>query len=131
MSGHLIVSCGGCREEIEFAQPYAYHAGFGNQGFLYDDEGTLTLVWDSYDPAYSELFDRYPWSLSVDQQERLESMLADAPSGGRWRFANPARCPSCGREIRGPMMRDISFLRFPGSPDLGELGIKSVMRDTG
>jgi hypothetical protein len=51
----LIVKCVRCAAENVFNQPYAYHAGFADQGFLYDDAGHLTLVWSCFDPAYVEL----------------------------------------------------------------------------
>ncbi len=128
----MIVRCDSCAVESRFDQPYAFHAGFGNRGFLYDDAGLTTLVWSSFDPAFVEVVgDKHPWALTAAEQEALESALAPAPNGGRWRFGNPARCRGCRSVIRGPMTEDIYFLVFPGSPDLSDLGIRSAMRDTG
>ena len=131
MSEPLIIHCESCQADIAFDQPYPHHAGFGNQGFLYDESGTSTLVWNSYDPAYIGIVgDQHPWALGPADQTKLESILVPAPSGGRLAFENPARCPRCRHAIRGPMMREISYLCYPGSPRLGDLGLRSVMRDT-
>lgn len=128
----MIVCCDSCGAEIAFDQPHPYHAGFGNQGFLYDDAGTSTLVWSSFDPTYVDLVGaHHPWALAELAQEILEAALVPSPTGGRWRFCNPARCPNCGHRLRGPMTQDIHYLLFPGSPALGDLGIKRAMLDTG
>ena len=99
-----------------FEQPYAYHAGFGNQGFLYNDAGTLTLVWSSFDPAFEEVVGKqHPWGLTAEFQRRLEARLSPAPAGGRWRFSNPARCAHCGAEISPPMLKSIYYLLYKDS----------------
>src|ERR1022692_4482532 len=100
----LVVSCGGCGHENVFNQPYAYHAGFSDQGFLYDDSGHLTLVWSCFDPAFEALVGpQNPWALGRDDRRRLEEALLPAPSGGRWRFSNPPRCLRCSESIGDPM----------------------------
>ena len=48
----VIITCASCGHENGFARPYPFHAGFSNQGFLYNDDGNLTLVWSSFEPAY-------------------------------------------------------------------------------
>jgi hypothetical protein len=113
----MMVTCPGCRAQITFDQPYAYHAGFGNQGFLYNEAGTLTLVWSTFDPAFDVLAgDRnHPWMLMPEVQTRIEAALAPSPAGDCWLFANPARCPSCAHPIRGSILTDIYFLVYPGS----------------
>jgi hypothetical protein len=108
MSMSMFVPCGGCGLRTEFQQDYAYHAGFGNTGFLYNDTGNLTLTWSSYDPAYTEIVgQRHPWTLTEKQQQTLENRLKPAPSGGLWRFKNPARCKFCGESIMAPMKKSI------------------------
>jgi hypothetical protein len=98
------VLCEVCEKDNAFDQPYRYHAGFGNQGFLYNDAGNLTLVWGSYDPAYTELVGKVlPWALTEAQRSQLEDALVPAPTGGRWRFANPPRCVHCGAPIGEPL----------------------------
>jgi hypothetical protein len=99
-----------------FEQPYRYQAGFGNEGFLYNDAGNLTLAWSSVDPAYEAIVGKWhPWTLTTEQQALLESMLHEAPTGGEWRFANPARCLKCASPISGPITKTIYFLLYPGS----------------
>ena len=128
----MIVRCDSCGAESAFDQPYPFHAGFGNEGFLYDDAGKSTLVWSAFDPAYVDLVGpHHPWALAESAQQILETALAPSRTGGRWRFSNPARCPICAQPVRGPMTQDIHYLLFPGSPALGDLGIKSAMLDTG
>ena len=113
----MIIDCSRCNHDNEFEQPYRYHAGFGDQGFLYNDAGTLTLVWSSYDPAYVAIVGKvHPWGLGPSAQALLESALLPAPSGGQWRFGNPARCTACGAEIGQPMLEwNIHYLVYPGS----------------
>ena len=101
---------------MEFAQEHLYHAGFGDQGFLYNDAGSLTLVWSSYDPAFQALVGLvHPWNLAAEVQSMLEGRLVPAPVGGRWRFSNPARCRFCGSEVSAPMTQSIHFLVYDGS----------------
>ena len=113
------IKCESCGFENVFKQPYAYHAGFGDQGFLYNDKGNKTLIWSSFDPEFEALFPgKHPWGLSEDQQHELEKMLKDDGEGGRWLFSNPARCLRCGNPISEPMMKNIYFLIYDGSIDL-------------
>ena len=110
------LTCPGCGAELALEQPYPYHAGFGNQGFLYDDAGTTTLVWSSFDPAYEAIVGRvHPWALTPALQAQFEERLLPSPNGGRFRFSNPARCPSCSEAISDPIGDAIYYLVFPGS----------------
>jgi hypothetical protein len=112
------VPCAACHLVNIFKQPYAYHAGFGNQGFLYNDSGTLTLTWSSYDPAYEAIVGKkHPWMLADADRAKLEEMLLPAPDGGRWRFSNPPRCRFCGHPIGDPIGRNIYYLLYDGSID--------------
>jgi hypothetical protein len=111
------VKCNACDRRIEFSQPYVYHAGFGDSGFLYDEAGTCTLVWSSYDPTYVDLVGQcHPWALSAEQRSIVEEALGLAPSGGRWLFANPPRCTFCGSPIGDPIATgNIYYFVYPGS----------------
>ena len=112
----MVIRCESCGHSSEFAQPYAYHAGFADQGFLYDDAGTLTLVWSSFDPAFEAIVGRlHPWTLTPPVQAALEARLKSAPTGGRRRFSNPARCLNCRQEISGPMTRTVYYILYAGS----------------
>ena len=113
---NTIIKCASCGHANIFNQPYPYHAGFGDQGFLYDDAGTLTLTWSCFDPAFESIVGRRnPWSLTQADQQKLEEALLLAPSGGRWRFSNPARCVSCGSPISDSIDRTIYYLLYDGS----------------
>jgi hypothetical protein len=116
VDGKLALVCRRCRRQVVYDQPCPYHAGFSDQGFLYNDSGTLPLVWSVMDPLFQRLFpDDIYWSRSWISRRRFETLLLPAPSGGRWRFRNPARCPHCGRPISPPMQRTPHYLLYPGS----------------
>jgi hypothetical protein len=110
------IKCKRCGKNNIFDQPYPYHAGFADQGFLYNDAGNLTLIWSVLDPVFEEIFpDQTLWTMSLLNRWRFEKMLLPAPFGGRWRFRNPARCIKCAKPISSPMLRSIHYLVFPGS----------------
>jgi hypothetical protein len=112
----VTVTCTSCGHENEFDQPHPYHAGFSNQGFLYNDEGNLTLVWSSFDPGYEAVMGRkHPWTLTTREHRILEDALRPAPSGGSWRFANPARCMQCADSIGASITSTIYYLLYLGS----------------
>jgi len=112
----LTIKCRSCEHKNDFDQPYPYHAGFSNQGFLYNDAGNLTLVWSSFDTAYEAVVGKkHPWGLTAEERTLFEGALRPAPSGGSWRFINPARCMKCANAIRGPITDEISYLLYPGS----------------
>ncbi len=119
------IKCPQCGKPNVFNQPYPYHAAYSNQGFLYNEAGTRTLVWDSLkDPDYLGIVGPYqPWILSKAQQEKLESML-QPDAGGRWLFSNPARCVHCHAPIMGPMLSDSYYVVYDGSTR----GIWSVLK---
>lgn len=111
-SSHIVVTCPHCGHRNVFAQPYPYHAGYGNQGFLYSETGTCTLAWSSFDTDYAEVVgSRQPWALTDADREILEERLTPAPDGTRWLFENPARCQQCGGAISGPITQTIYYLR--------------------
>jgi hypothetical protein len=112
----LIIKCMSCGHRNDFDQPYPILAGFSNQGFLYNDEGNLTLVWSSFDPAYEAVVGKkHPWTLTAEERALFEGALHPAPSGGKWQFINPARCTKCGNPISDPITQTIYYLRYPGS----------------
>jgi len=127
------VKCTHCGHGNAFAQPHPYHAGFGNQGFLYNETGDRTLIWSSFDPAYEAIVGKcHPWALTGEQQKKLEDHLLP-DSGGRWLFINPARCRQCHQPISEPMVRNICYLEYEGSIDLDGTdkpghGIKDVLK---
>ena len=132
----FVVRCTYCGASNVFNQPYAYHAGFGDQGFLYNESGTRTLIWSAYDPDFTALVGRHnPWAMSTQKQQILENALQSAPDGSRWLFSNPARCMTCGHAISGPMSETIYYLEYDGSVNVDPLGhsgtgLKNVLKDT-
>ena len=112
----LSIKCKHCGKDTLFEQPYPYHAGFTDQGFLYNDADILTLVWSILDPTLDKLFPGQPtWALSLLDRRRFEKRLLPAPDGGHWRFHNPARCIHCAKPISKPMLRSTHYLVYPGS----------------
>jgi hypothetical protein len=113
----LKLRCSACGKETTFDQPYAYHAGFSDQGFLYNDTGNLTLVFSAYDKEFSSVFGHLmPWTpQDEEKKKKFEDLLPPAPTGGRWGFSNPARCPHCGVKLSGPITECIYYLLYPGS----------------
>lgn len=127
------VVCTFCDFVNKFKQKYPYHAGFSNLGFLYNDDGNLTLVWNSYDPDYQRIVGEvHPWGLSKSQQSKLEAALKPAPYGGNWSFKNVPRCSKCHEPVGKSIKEDIYFLIFPGSLELDnpkiENGLKRVLK---
>jgi hypothetical protein len=112
----LVIKCNSCEWGNTFEQPYPYHAGHADQGFLYNDAGNLTLVWSSFDYCYEAIVgQKHPWTLTPEDRAAFESALLPAPSGGNWRFSNPARCKQCGESISEPITRTIYYLEYEGS----------------
>lgn len=120
----IVLKCSQCGNDNTFNQPYQYHAGFGNQGFLYNEAGDRTLIWGSFDPDYQKIVGKkHPWALSDEDKKLLEqSLLAD--EGGRWLFANPARCLKCKAPISGPIDSTIYYIRYENSIDLDPISGK-------
>lgn len=112
----VTITCPTCGQPNSFDQPYRYHAGFSDEGFLYNDAGNLTLVWSCYDPAYEAIVGKLnPWGLTSSQQRSFEAKLLPAPTGGAFRFGNPARCMHCGHPISGPITQEIYYVVYPNS----------------
>jgi len=130
IDGKLIVKCAKCGGDTVFDQPYAYHAGFSDSGFMYSDSGHFTLTWNPNDPAMKAFkgMDAYPsvahcfppkekseQELDIKMRRSFEHALPPAPDGTRWRFENPARCIHCSEPIAGSMFQTVYYLVYPGS----------------
>ena len=108
--------CPGCRQRLVFRDPSAEHSQWLDYGFLYNDAGTSTLVWKTFDPSYEAMLGkRMPWNLSPEQQAAFEARLQPAPAGGRWRFANYPRCPQCRAAVGSPITKGELLLVYEGS----------------
>ena len=118
-----LIECLECGHKNVFAQPYPYHAGFANQGFLYNEAGNLTLIWSSFDSTYEALIGKkHPWALNEDEMLKLEMSLLPAPTGGLWKFTNPARCLECKKPISEPMVKNIYYFLYEGSINIDNHG---------
>lgn len=131
--GTITITCPECGHHNVFQQPYAYHAGFGNQGFLYNEAGNRTLIWSSFDPEYEAIVGNcHPWALTEDLRTKLQDCLPP-DTGGKWLFGNPARCLACGHPISEPMTENIYYLVYDDSIDLDptdhpDRGMKDVLK---
>ncbi len=122
-----VIKCSKCGHRNVFAQPHPYHAGFSNQGFLYNESGNLTLIWSSFDSGYeAAIGKKHPWALNPREMLKLEKLLMPAPSGGLWKFKNPARCLECKEPISEPMIKNIYYLIYEDSVDADDDNDKSV-----
>jgi len=130
----LVVTCAECRFDNVFNQPYRYHAGFANQGFLYNEVGNRTLIWSSFDSDYEDIVGKnHPWMLGPEARKKLEEALQPDPNGGgKWLFTNPPRCLKCKHPIDEPIGNNIYYLVYDGSLglDLGSSGkgLKEMLR---
>jgi len=92
--------CPHCRGVLHLPQPYPYHAGFSNEGFLYCDTDATVLTFSSYNPHYRAIVgDVHPWMLDPTQRLSIEDHLLPCPCGGRFLFAVEPRCPLCGASL--------------------------------
>ena len=126
----MIVECPHCGTSHEFAQPYPYHAGFGDTAFLYNEAGNRTLAWGTHDAAYSALLPAggNPWQPPMAVRRALEAGLPPSPIQDRWGFDFPARCRQCHSALRGPMSSgEIYYLEYPESVILGRAGLPSTL----
>jgi hypothetical protein len=111
-----VVHCEQCGHDNALDQDNFLHAGFGDVGFLYNEAGTQTLIWSTFDPAYVKIVgEHHPWALNPEQRAALEDALRPAPTGGRWLFANPPRCVKCGSAVGTSIIDGIYYFWYPGS----------------
>jgi hypothetical protein len=114
---HEIGRCPHCERELEYER---YHAGFGDQGYLYCDQDATVVTWNSYDPTYSGLVgDTHPWMLDDQQKSRVERSVIACPSGGAFRFSANPRCPYCMGELP-ELKKDPIFFVITGARIDGE-----------
>jgi len=115
----LLVKCARCDGVNLFNQPYPYHAGFGNQGFLYNKSGNATLTWSSFDPDYVALVgSKHPWALRQEERTQIEDELLPSPDGTPWGFDFPGRCAHCNNPLVEPITKAISYYVYDTHVDV-------------
>lgn len=115
----LTLKCKECCHENQFSQPYAYHAGFSDQGFIYNEGGNATLIWSIYDPYFKKHFAMALWPVrDRAKAQTMEDALPLSPKGDRWSFLAPARCGKCRAPISQPMTETVYYLVFPDHVEL-------------
>ncbi len=99
-----LLTCPACHKTINTKG--IYHAGFGDEAFLYCDRDSSVLTFNAYDDTYRRLVpDKMPWppgaggSLTTQEQNQIEKTLKPCPCGGIFRFQNVPKCPHCGASI--------------------------------
>jgi hypothetical protein len=123
------LECSHCGRVNQFEQPYAYHAGFSDLCFFYNETGDRTLVWSTFDPMFAELVgEQSTWQLTPELAARLESLLPPSPTGSRWGAGYPGRCLDCGSRLTPPMGESVYFVIYPGSVVLmdPQRGLRSI-----
>jgi len=105
----LELQCKSCGAKM---QAERCHAGFSDMGFLYCSKDSTTLTWGAYDPYFDEVVGekKMPWALTEEERRRVEDHLIGCPCGGRFLFANPPLCPTCGKAFGEPMLLTIYVL---------------------
>jgi len=94
------ITCPKCDRAFHIDQKYPYHAGFGNEGFLYCEECPNLVVFGSYDPRYTTIVGKvHPWMLSDAEKEKVQEQLKACPCGGHFRFTAKPRCPLCNQVV--------------------------------
>ena len=107
----MILVCKNCHKAIKVKQGYPYHAGFGDEGFLYCDKDSTILLFSSYDKYYSKIVnDKHPWVLNKADKERVERELIKCPCGGKFLFKNKPRCPFCNESIQNLLPAKIYYV---------------------
>jgi len=113
------INCPECHNTFSVPRKYAYHAGFGNVGFLYCEACPNLVVFSSFDPRYTRIAGEvHPWMLNFIKKWKVEGALMPCPCGGRFRFAAKPRCPLCNEPVPAILPDAIHFIetgeRFDG-----------------
>ena len=107
----MTLTCPGCHKVLRLRQPYPYHAGFGEEGFLYCDRDATVLTFSEFDRGFQRIIpNKVPWGLTPEDRSRVEQSLKSCPCGGRFLFKNSAKCPHCGTVLRRGITKDIYYI---------------------
>jgi len=89
--------CSNCAKTFTFE---IFHAGFGDQGYLYCNLDETIVTWDSFSSGYVALVGEvHPWMLDQNQRQSVEAAIIDCPYGGRFAYSALPRCPHCETEL--------------------------------
>ncbi len=107
------ICCAACGVVTKIPQKYAYHAGFSNRGFLYNDSRPSILKFSPYDSKYvATVGDKHPWALNEEEKDKVEKALKPDPSGGHFRFNAYPRCPECNAELPEILPDNVHFIEI-------------------
>ena len=97
------IECGSCGGTSVLDQPYPYHSGFADQGFLYCDACPAVVTFSTWDPDFGAMRLGNPWNLRPDERSRVEAALKPCRTcgKGRFRFGLNPRCPRCNESLPG------------------------------
>ncbi|MEQ1527561.1 MAG: hypothetical protein ABL911_12560 [Gallionella sp.] len=105
------INCPACGQITTIAQEYQYHAGFGNQGFLYCDSCPTIIEFGSYNSKYTSIVNgKHTWSLDSEEMQCVEAGLKPCPCGGHFRFNALPRCPACNEPLPNLLQDKFHFV---------------------
>src|SRR5258708_6847015 len=91
---------GGCGQRGTSMEFDRFHAGLGDEGYMYCDRDATVITWSSFDPTYSSMVhNTHPWMLTDAEKRIVEAAIIECPCGGRFRFGNPPLCPHCSGDL--------------------------------
>jgi hypothetical protein len=107
------ICCKTCGVATKIPQPYAFHAGFSNRGFLYNDSRAAIIEFSPYNLKYvAAVGDKHPWALNAEEKSKVEKALKPDPAGGKFRFDAHPRCPACNAELPDLLPDDVHFVEI-------------------
>ena len=106
-ANRLTAICPHCHNRFSYNR---WHAGFGDQGYMYCDTDEAVVTWSVYDSKYWSIVQKVPWNLNETEKKMVEGALRPCPFGGRFRFVNPPRCPICRCDIASVVAGGIYFV---------------------
>lgn len=120
----MILFCPNCKSRFEIDQPYPYHAGFSNVGFLYCECCPAMVTFHTYDKHYTGIVgDKHPWDLNEVERRKIEESLKPCPNGGRFRFNAYPRCPVCNEPMPDLLQDRMHFIQTGEVFDSASIGI--------
>jgi hypothetical protein len=96
----MTITCRQCGSKLPLTQPYAYHAGFGDEEYGYCDRCPTTVTFSWFDPHYSDRLSR----------RQVESRLRPCPCGGTFRLKAKPRCPHCRGDLLSKFIGGVYYL---------------------